>query len=73
MTVAPVTIRLRELRESRNLTQSALSELSGVPQPTISRIEGGNTTAIDLGVLERLANALEVDAAFLIRHERGHK
>lgn len=70
MPLSPVTIRLKELRDARNLTQAALARLSGVPQPTISRIEGG-TDAIDLGVLERLANALEVDAAFLIRHERG--
>lgn len=72
MPLSPVTIRLRELREARDLTQSALSELSGVPQATISRIESG-TSAIDLGVLERLAVALDVDAAFLIRHERGKR
>lgn len=70
--MTPVTIRLKELREARNLTQAGLSELSGVPQPTISRIESG-TGAIDLGVLERLANALDVDAAFLIRHERASR
>lgn len=67
--MTPVTIRLRELREARGLTQVGLSRASGVPQPTISRIESG-TTAIDLGVLERLADALDVDAALLIRHER---
>ncbi len=72
MALTPVLIRLRELREARSLSQAELSRLSGVPQPTISRIEGG-TTAIDLGVLERLANALEVDAALLIRHERGKR
>lgn len=65
-----VMIRLRELREAKGMTQARLARASGVPQPTISRIEGG-TGAIDLGVLEKLANALEVDAALLIRHERG--
>lgn len=70
--MTPVVIRLRELRETRNLTQAALSRLSGVPQPTISRIESG-TDAIALGVLERLANALDIDAAFLIRHDRGKR
>lgn len=68
MTV-PVTIRLRELREAKGLSPLQLAKLSGVPQPTIWRIERG-TTAIDLGVLERLANALEVDAALLIQHKR---
>lgn len=65
----PVTIRLRELREGKGLTQTALAARSGVPQATIWRIEDG-TTRIDLGVLERLADALDVDAALLIRHRR---
>ena len=66
----PLSIRLRELREARGLSPLQLAAKSGVPQPTIWRIENG-TTRIDLGVLERLADALEVDAALLIRHERG--
>jgi transcriptional regulator with XRE-family HTH domain len=70
MQTVPVTIRLREVREAKGLTQAGLARASGVPQPTISRIERG-TSAIDLGVLERLADALGVDAALLIRHDRG--
>lgn len=54
------------------MTQTALSEASGVPQATISRIEKG-TSAIDLGVMEKLANALDVDAALLVRHQRKGK
>ena len=71
MTV-PVTIRLRELRLAQRLSQAALARASGVPQPTISRIEAG-TGAIDLGVLERLADALGVNAAALIQHERARR
>ncbi len=70
MSLTPVVIRLRELREAHKLTQMALARLSGVPQPTISRIEKGSS-AIDLGILERLANAMGIDAAMLIRHDRG--
>jgi transcriptional regulator with XRE-family HTH domain len=70
--MAPVTVRLKELREARGWTQSDLARESGVPQPTISRIEKG-TSAIDLGVLERLANALDIDAALLIQHKRGRR
>ena len=46
---------------------------SRVPQPTISRIESGDTGSISLANLERLATALGVNAAVLIEHtpERG--
>ena len=33
--------RLKELRESKNLTQEALSAIVGVPAPTLSRYEAG--------------------------------
>jgi transcriptional regulator with XRE-family HTH domain len=69
MTV-PISIRLRELREGKGMTQVALAERSGIPQATIWRIESG-TQRIDLRVLEALADALGVDAALLIKHQRG--
>jgi len=67
--LTPVTIPLRELREARGWSQSELSRQSSVPQATISRIESG-TRRIDLDVLERLAEALEVNAVVLVRHTR---
>lgn len=66
-TMTPVSIPLRELREARGWSQSELSRQSGVPQATISRIESG-TRRIDLDVLERLADALGVNAVVLVRH-----
>ena len=44
-----------------------------MPQPTISRIEAGKTNPIELSNLERVANALGVNAAVLLEHapERG--
>ena len=68
--MTPVRLRLREVRESKGLTQAALSELSGVRRATISDIERGVTTGMDFVTLERLANALGVDAALLIEHTR---
>ena len=66
----PILIRLREMREGKGMTQTQLAEKSGIPQATIWRIESG-TQRIDLRVLEALADALGVDAALLIRHDRG--
>lgn len=49
--------------------QSMWAAGSGVPQSTISRIEAGETGSISLANLERLADALGVNAAVLIVHE----
>ncbi len=49
--------------------QAELARRSGVPQSTISRIEAGDTGSISLANLERLAEALGVNAALLIVHE----
>ena len=69
--MSSLVLRLRLLRGRARLTQAALARLSGVPQATISRIEAG-TTRIDLRVLERLADALEVDPAALFER-KGHR
>lgn len=59
--------RLRELRAEAGLSQKALSERSGVPQPTISAYEQGGITPTWPAVV-RLADALGVTpAAFLAR------
>ena len=52
--------RLREARETKNLSQKELSKLSGVPQSHISKIESGS---VDLRVssLTELARALGME------------
>jgi ribosome-binding protein aMBF1 (putative translation factor) len=51
-------LQFHDARVARGLTQRQLSDLSGVPQADISRIErgGGNPTE---ATLQRLARALE--------------
>lgn len=66
--MTPVTLRLREVRESKGLSQARLAKLSGVAQPTISRLEAGKLGTINLKHLEKLARALGVNAAVLIDH-----
>ena len=69
-TMTPIRLRLKELREARGWTQTELAERSGVPQGTISKIESGKTGGIDFDNLEKLADALNVNAAVLIHHEQ---
>jgi transcriptional regulator with XRE-family HTH domain len=56
---------IRQLRQSRNLTQEQLARLSGVPRPTWSNLESGtaNPTVV---VLAKVAEALQVPLEELI-------
>ena len=56
---------LRILRELQDLSQSQLSELSGIPQATISAIENGR---VNLGVerAKTFARALKCHPAVLV-------
>lgn len=58
--------RLREWREKRGLTQTALADASGVSERTIIRYEGQSTTRFDYRVLEALAKALQIKPSQLI-------
>lgn len=66
--MTPVKLRLFELREAKGLTQAELAKKAGVREATISDIENHKTRRIDLDTMERLANALGVDAAMLVVH-----
>jgi len=52
--------RLRKAREGRSLAQAKLSELSGVSEFTISRIEGGTTEDPRDSTLTKLAAPLKL-------------
>ena len=56
---------VRQLRQSRNLSQERLSRLSGVPRPTCANLESG-TANPTVAVLTRVAAALQVPVEELI-------
>ncbi len=53
-----IGVRIREIRNKRNLSQAELAELSEVEPTTISHIERA-TTKVSLPTLLSIANALE--------------
>jgi transcriptional regulator with XRE-family HTH domain len=71
--MTPVSLRLRELRTAKGLTQAQLADLSGVPQSTISRLEGGKLANVNLKQMQQLADALGVHAALLVAHPEAEK
>ncbi|MBO9507193.1 helix-turn-helix transcriptional regulator [Thalassospira sp. A3_1] len=58
--------RLREARESRQLSQRELSQLAGVPQAQISRIES-NSVDLRLSSLVAIASTLDLEIALVPR------
>jgi transcriptional regulator with XRE-family HTH domain len=48
------------------ITQAALADQAGVRRATVNRIENARVTAIDLGVLEKIADVLGVEPGFII-------
>lgn len=51
--------RINELRKSSNLTMQQLSELSGISQPVLSKLENGNRTA-DIPTIEKICRSLNL-------------
>jgi transcriptional regulator with XRE-family HTH domain len=62
---ANLSRNLRSLREIRRYTQQRLSELSGVPRPTLATLESGSANPT-LAVLAKVAGALSVSIEELI-------
>jgi transcriptional regulator with XRE-family HTH domain len=67
-TMAAIRLQVQQLREARGWSQSELARRSGVPQRTISRVERGETGSVNLSHIEKLADALGVNASALILH-----
>jgi transcriptional regulator with XRE-family HTH domain len=64
--MTPLRIRIKELREGMCLSQEKLAELASVSRATISRLENGHPSSIDLAVLERIAQVLGAAPGSLI-------
>jgi XRE family transcriptional regulator, regulator of sulfur utilization len=56
---------IKQLRQSRNLTQDQLARISGVPRPTWSNLESGGANPT-VSVLVKVAGALQVPVEELI-------
>ncbi|MFC9892817.1 helix-turn-helix domain-containing protein [Nocardia sp. NPDC127579] len=57
---------IRQMREERSWSQTALAEAAGMTQSAVARFEAGGTVP-SLQVLERLASALDADLVVEVR------
>jgi transcriptional regulator with XRE-family HTH domain len=59
--------RIKELRKKREYTQDKLSEVAEIDYKYVQRIEGKNPPALKIDTIERLAKALKVRPAELLK------
>jgi transcriptional regulator with XRE-family HTH domain len=59
--------KIKEIRKKRGITQEKLAELIGTSYKYIQRIEGKNPPDIRLTTIERLAKALKIKPAELLK------
>lgn len=67
--VMELSQRIRAIRERKGWTQNHLAVVSGIPQPTIWRLEKGMIKNPKSSLLQRLAHALDVSADYLLRED----
>jgi transcriptional regulator with XRE-family HTH domain len=70
MTMGILSDRTVALRESKGWTQAVLAKEAGVPQPTISRIEGGKMMPRG-DTLQKVAKALGTTVSHLLGETDG--
>ena len=58
--------KIKELRESKGISQYRLAELTGINRSTINRYENGSIQKISFDNLLRICEALEIDIKGII-------
>ena len=58
-----ISIRIKELLQQRNITQYRLSQLSGVPQSTISIILKSEIQTVKLSTIYEICAGLNIEIA----------
>lgn len=57
--------KIREIREKKRISQTELSEISGVSRATINRLENEENVVTNTKTLHKLADALNVSVKTL--------
>ena len=61
-----IGIKIKRLRESRNITQPELSHRLGISQTTLCNIEIGDTKKIDFLLMDKICKEFDVDFDYFI-------
>ncbi|OMD66089.1 helix-turn-helix domain-containing protein [Paenibacillus odorifer] len=65
-----IKIKLKEVLKTQGVTQKQLESMTGVPQSRISTLCSGERQEVNLLILEKIADALEItDISVLLQFE----
>lgn len=64
----PVKVKIREMREKRNLNQTQLADRLGVPKQWLSKHERGQFNSINYTLLGRLCEELGCEVGDLLAY-----
>lgn len=66
----PLSIKVKDARESQGMTQYQLAQKMGVSQPYVGKIESGKVNP-SLKTLDKLSKALNVDQKYFLEENQG--
>lgn len=64
---------LTTLRRGKDLSQSELARRAGIARVTVNRLENGQADAVTFATINRIAEALGIDADAFVTFERDSK
>ena len=65
-----MNIKIKEIRERKNISQEKLAEVSGVSRSIISALENGKTVVTTNRTMQKIANALGENVSTIFFDER---
>ena len=65
--------KIKELRESKGISQYRLAELTGINRSTINRYENGSIQKISFDNLLKICEALEIDIKEISKRQRSKR
>lgn len=69
-----VKIKLKEVMKEKKVTQTMLSEMIGIRQATISAYYSNKNREVNLSIIEKIAEALNIDdISALLQFEKKEK
>ncbi len=66
MLVKEIGVKVKQLRESKNISQEFLADKLGISQTTVSALESGKSEKFDLLLADKLCKFFEVDFSYFL-------
>lgn len=62
--------KIKQLRESKKISQNQLADKLGIGQTTLCAIESGDTKKVDFLLMQKICNEFQVDLSYFIEDKQ---